>query len=195
MRSILKYFFLKLGGRRIKSDYLNAKEEFVRELEFKKKYKHTLADYFVHPTAILEDPSLITIECGTEIFDYVIIRTQKNKVNIGRNTQINPFTVIYGGSGVSIGSNVMIAPHCMIASGNHDFKQTQFPMRFAGSLSKGPIVIEDNVWIGANCTITDGVRIGKESVVAANSVVTKDVEPWSIVSGVPAVKISSRLPK
>lgn len=148
--------------------------------------------YFVHKSAILEKKELITIKKSAEIQEYVIIRTFENTVSIGEFTQINPFTVIYGGSGVSIGNNVMIAPHCMIAAGDHDFQQTERPMRFAGSISKGPIVIEDNVWIGANCTITSGVRIGRDAVVAANSVVTKDVNPYEIVGGVPAKLIGNR---
>lgn len=148
--------------------------------------------YFIHKTSILEDRKLINIKKFAEIQDYVIIRTFKNPVQIGEYTQINPFTVIYGGSGVYIGDNVMIAPHCMIAAGDHDFKQIDKPIRHAGSLSKGPIVIGDGVWIGANVTITDGVTLGHDAVVAAGSVVTKDVAPFDIVGGVPAKVIANR---
>lgn len=155
-------------------------------------FKMVRRGYFVHPTAVLEDRKLIRIKRRAEINDHVIIRTFVNPVLVGEYSQINPFTVIYGGSGVFIGDNVMIAPHCMIAAGDHDYKQTDKPIRFAGSITKGPIVIEDNVWIGANCTITDGVRIGRDSVVAANSVVTRDVAPFDIVGGVPAKVIGNR---
>lgn len=148
---------------------------------------------YVHKAAQLERRELITIGRNAEIKDYVIIRTYENPVTVGEYSQLNPFTVIYGGTGVRIGNNVMIAPHCMIASGNHDYIQTDVPMRFAGNLTKGPIVIEDNVWIGANSTIADGVRIGRDAVVAANSLVNKDVEPYSIVGGVPAKAIGHRL--
>jgi len=148
--------------------------------------------YTVHKTAQLEKKDLIQIKPNALITDYVIIRTYENKVVIGEYAQIGPFTVIYGGSGVSIGKNVMIAPHCVIAAGDHDFKQTEVPIRFAGNISKGPIIIEDNVWIGANCTITDGVKIGRDAVVAANSVVINDVEPYTIVGGVPAKQIANR---
>jgi len=146
----------------------------------------------IRPTAILEPRRLIKIGHKALICDYVIIRSPENPVVIGAFCQINPFTVIYGGSGVHIGDNVMIAPHCMIAAGDHDFRQIEKPIRFAGNLSKGPIVIEDNVWIGANCTITDGVRIGRDAVVGAGSVVTHDVAPYDIVAGVPARVIGNR---
>ena len=147
---------------------------------------------YISKTAILQNRRLISIKRFAEIQDFVIIRTFKNPVQIGEYTQINPFTVIYGGSGVYIGNNVMIAPHCMIVAGNHDFKQIDIPMRHAGNLTKGPIVIEDGAWIGANSTITDGVTIGHDSVVAAGSVVTKDVAPYDIVGGAPAHKIGNR---
>ena len=103
--------------------------------------------------------------------------------------------VIYGGSGVTIGSDVMIAPHCVLAAGNHDHTQLDQPMRSAPSISRGPIVIEDDVWIGAHCTITDGVTIGRGAVVGANSVVTRDVPAYAIVAGVPAKQIADRREK
>jgi acetyltransferase-like isoleucine patch superfamily enzyme len=148
--------------------------------------------FFIDKTASIKKRNLVVINDFAEIKEYVIIRTYENPVVIGKYTQLNPFTVIYGASGVYIGENVMIAPHCMIASGNHYFKQLEKPMRFAKHITKGTIVIEDNVWIGANVTITDGVRIGKDAVVAANSVVTVDVAPFDIVAGVPAKVIGNR---
>jgi maltose O-acetyltransferase len=146
--------------------------------------------YYVSPKAIIKAPHLV-IGTGSEIGDYVVIQSPSKKVTIGEYTQINHFTVIYGGE-VHIGNNVMIAPHVMIASGNHDFVQTEKPMRFAGDLTKGPIRIEDNVWIGSNCTITDGVTIGRDAVVGANSVVTRDVGAYDIVAGVPARLVRNR---
>jgi acetyltransferase-like isoleucine patch superfamily enzyme len=127
------------------------------------------------------------------VCEYVIVRAGDTPVEIGKFSQVGPFTVILGGSGVRIGDNVMIGPHCCLAAGNHDYRQVERPMRFAGDLSAGPIVVEDNVWIGANVTVTDGVRIGRDSVVAANSVVTRDVAPYDIVAGVPARVIGNRL--
>ncbi len=146
--------------------------------------------YYVSPRAIIKAPHL-TIGTGAEIGDYVVIQSPLGKVTIGEYTQINHFTVIYGGE-VHIGNNVMIAPHVMIAAGDHDYVQTDKPMRFAGDLTKGPIRIEDNVWIGSNCTITDGVTIGRDAVVGANSVVTKDVGAFDIVAGVPARLLRNR---
>ena len=167
--------------------YIRHPWKFFRRIT---KFKKT--NYSIHKTAQIEKKELVAIKDGAEIKDYVIIRTYRNPVVIGKYAQINPFTVLYGGSGIYIGDNVMIAPHCMIAAGDHDFKQLEKPIRFADSITKGPIYIEDNVWVGANVTITDGVRIGNDAVVAANSVITKDVAPFDIVGGVPAKVLGNR---
>ena len=151
---------------------------------------------FIHKTAILWNKEYITFGQDSEIWEYAIIRASKTgKVIIGSYSQIGPFTVIFGGAGVEIGNNVLIAPHCVIAAGNHDYKQTDKPMRFSGGISNGPIIIEDDVWIGANCTITDGVTIGEGAVIGANSVITHNVEPFDVVAGVPGKKISNRKKK
>ena len=148
--------------------------------------------YYISRSAIIQSKKNLIMDKRAEMQDYVIIKGTRNKVEIGKNSLINPFTIIYSGSGVTIGENVMIGPHCMIASGNHGFKQTKIPMRFAKDISSGPIIIGDDVWIGANSVITDGVKIGYEAVIAAGSVVTNDVKPWSIVGGVPAKVIGNR---
>jgi acetyltransferase-like isoleucine patch superfamily enzyme len=162
----------------------------VQVLEYKWKMKY---GYFIHSTAKLENRKLVKIGKFSEIQEYVIIRTFKSHVNIGKYSQINPYTVVYGESEIEIGDNVMIAPHCMIASGNHDYRQLDKPMRHGGELSKGKIVIEDGVWIGANSTITDGVNIGHDAVISANSVVISNVKPFDVVGGVPAKFISNRI--
>lgn len=147
----------------------------------------------VHRTASLPRGAGIRLGRRALICEHVIIRAGETPVEIGAFAQVGPFTVIFGGSGVRIGDNVMIGPHTCIASGSHDFHQVVRPMRFAGDTSKGPIVIEDNVWIGANVTITDGVRVGRDAVIGAGSVVTNDVAPYDIVAGVPAKAIGNRL--
>ncbi len=127
----------------------------------------------------------IEIKSNVKIKDYVKIITYDGYVIIGENTSINPYTIIYGNGGVSIGKNVMIAAHCIIVSSNHNFSRSDIPMNQQGLSSKG-IIIEDNVWIGSGVKILDGVKIGSGSVIAAGAVVTKDVSQFSISAGVPA---------
>jgi acetyltransferase-like isoleucine patch superfamily enzyme len=159
---------------------------------FKKKYRQEQSRLnFIHKSALVEDYSTLKLHPTSEIWESVIIRSGV-EMELGENSQIGPYTVIFGGNEIRIGKNVIIAPHCVLAAGNHDYKQLNIPMRFAKSISDGPIIIEDNVWIGSNCTITDNVVIGREAVIAANSVVTKNVAPYDIVGGVPAKVIGNR---
>jgi len=111
-------------------------------------------------------------------------------IQIDHSTQINPYTTIYGD--VKIGKYVMIAPHVMLAGGGHGYNDISVPMIYQDSTSKGGIVIEDDVWIGANSTIVDGVTIGKGAIIAAGSVVITDVIPYEIVGGIPAKRIKMR---
>lgn len=185
MSSKIKSFYRLIHSK----GFVKAMNYFFGFISYRYKMK---SGYFISRTAILDNRNLVIIGKNAEIQDFVIIKSFQNQVRIGKNTQINPFTVIYGGSGVFIGDDVMIAPHCMIAAGNHDFKQTDKPMRHAGSITRGPIIIEDDVWIGANCTITDGVRVGKGAVIGANTVVVKDVAPYEIIGGGVGKKIGLR---
>jgi acetyltransferase-like isoleucine patch superfamily enzyme len=155
-------------------------------------YKISCKDFkfgsFIHPFASIGNHNLLSI--GRNVYINHNVTVWGNIITIGDNTQINPNTVLYGN--IEIGKNVMIAPNCMIAGGNHNFSDTTTPIRFQGDNSKG-IVIEDDVWIGANCVILDGVTIKKGSVIGAASVVTKDIDEYSIVIGNPAKTIKKRI--
>ncbi|MBT2724003.1 acyltransferase [Bacillus sp. ISL-46] len=93
---------------------------------------------------------------------------------------------------ISIGNNVMLGPNVSMSSENHIYINTEKPIKEQGVERKG-IFIEDDCWIGTGAIILDGVRIGRGSVVAAGSVVTKDIPPYSIVAGIPAKIIKSRI--
>jgi acetyltransferase-like isoleucine patch superfamily enzyme len=149
--------------------------------------------YYVHSTARISLKRNVLIGKNSEIQEHVIIRVYNSKLKIGSNTQINPFTVIYGCRDISIGDDVMIAPHCMIVSGNHNYKQVTVPMRHAKEISSGEIIIGNGAWIGANCTITDGVKIGSNAIVAANSVVLNDIGDFDVYAGCPAKFIYNRM--
>lgn len=92
-----------------------------------------------------------------------------------------------------IGKYVMMAPEIHIVANNHKFDNTVTPMCFQHSIEgKTPTVIEDDCWVGVRAIFTPGHTIGKGSIIAAGSVVTKDVEPYSIVGGNPAKLIRKR---
>jgi acetyltransferase-like isoleucine patch superfamily enzyme len=155
--------------------------------------KITVDDYGIHRSAIIYRRENCDIHRKALICEGVLIRAPHRKVRIGAYSQVGPYTVIFDGADVSIGDNVMIAPHCTIAPGSHNFKQLELPMRHARDLQATPIIIEDGCWIGANCCILDGVTIGHDSVVGAGSVVTRSLPPYAIAHGVPARIVASRL--
>lgn len=124
------------------------------------------------------------------VFSDVYLLNNKG-LSTGSNVSIHPFGYIDSKGTVTIGNNVSIAEGCSIISFNHGFDSLDEPIKYQ-PIHKKPIVIEDDVWIGANATILGGVTVQHGSIVAAGAVVTKDTEPYDIVAGVPAKAIGNR---
>lgn len=93
---------------------------------------------------------------------------------------------------VRIGDDVMMGPNVSIYTRNHAFERTDVPMNTQGVSEEKPVVIENNVWIGANSIILPGVTISKGAIIGAGAVVTKDVPEYAIVGGNPAKVIKYR---
>jgi len=108
-------------------------------------------------------------------------------ISVGRNVFINQNCTFYDLGGLALADDVMIGPNVSLITSGHPIEPTQ---RRAGVTAK-PIAIERNVWIAAGATIIGGVTVGENSVVAAGSVVTKDVPPNTLVGGNPARAIRS----
>ena len=105
---------------------------------------------------------------------------------IGNNTTIGWFTLIDARGGIYIGNKVTIASYVKLITGTHNTKTPNFEANFC------PIVIDDYVWICTGATVCANVHIGEGAVIAAGAVVTNDIEPYTIVGGVPAKKIGER---
>lgn len=124
----------------------------------------------------------INIEKGA-IFD--------STIEIGNNSGIGIDCKLYGK--VIIGDNVMMGPEVFIYTSNHNFNDLTRPMCEQGHEAERPVTIGNDVWIGSRVTILPGVRVGNGAIIGAGSIVTKDVEDFSIVAGNPARKKGSRL--
>jgi len=112
-------------------------------------------------------------------------------LRIGNNSNIGRYSYVGCSGLITIGDNVMVSPRVSFYAENHKFGDTNRPIRDQG-ITREPIVIEDDCWIASGAIILAGVKVGKGSIVAAGSVVTKDVPPFSVVAGSPARIIRSR---
>jgi acetyltransferase-like isoleucine patch superfamily enzyme len=108
------------------------------------------------------------------------------RITIGAGTFLNQGVMIASAELVEIGEHCMFANGCFVTDSSHRFDDLETPVTWQGFTSKGPTRIGDNVWCGAHVVVTSGVTIGRRSVIGANSVVTRDIPPYSIAAGAPA---------
>lgn len=112
-------------------------------------------------------------------------------VSLGNYSSLN--RGCWMGNDTVLGDHVMMGPEVVILSGSHNFERTDIPMVLQGAPVRDPVVIGNDVWIGTRTIILPGVRIGDHAIIGAGSVVTRDVEDWSIVAGNPARLIKKRV--
>jgi acetyltransferase-like isoleucine patch superfamily enzyme len=136
-------------------------------------YKYVYHLRYVHKTVYFGGPSSISPD-----------------IIAGKYVYFGPHCNI--GPNVSIGEYTMLANNVSIIGGDHEYKRVGTPIIFSGRGKSSKTQIGIDCWIGAHSIIMRGVIIGDGSIVAAGSVVTKDVEPYSIYGGVPAKKIKNR---
>ena len=112
-------------------------------------------------------------------------------ITIGAYTAIGAYSYIGAAGGVYIGSNVLFGQRVSVHAENHAFDRLDLPIREQG-VTRAGVRIEDDCWIGSHSIILDGVTVGQGAVVAAGSVVTRDVPPGMVVAGVPAQVLRRR---
>lgn len=124
------------------------------------------------------------------LIDYKVYMRYLKNIELGDNVAINRgcqfYTSVNLGKKIRIGNNVKISPNTKFYGAAHDYKLESMPD------IADDIIIEDNCWICADCTILQGVRIGRGSIIGAGSVVTKDIPAYSVAVGNPAKVIKKR---
>ncbi|MDR9760101.1 acyltransferase [Rhizobium redzepovicii] len=158
----------------------------ARKAELRRSYGAELAEtsYIAENAAIFTE-SLAMGE-RSWIAGHALVR---GDLILGDDCSINPYACVSGK--VTCGNGVRIASHASIVGFNHGFDDPDRPIHRQGVVSIG-IVIGDDVWIGANCVILDGVTIGNGAVIAAGAVVTQDIPALSLAGGVPAKVLRRR---
>ncbi|PZM08498.1 acyltransferase [Rhizobium tubonense] len=121
----------------------------------------------------------------------VVIDAQSGRIEIGDHVSLNDHAVLLGHGGITIGNDVRIAANVVVASFDHNFDDVSTPIRLQGVTGK-PIVIEEDVWIGAGAKILGGSHIGKGCVIGANAVVKGPTIPFGIYVGNPAYLLKMR---
>ncbi|MBK8893855.1 MAG: maltose O-acetyltransferase [Propionivibrio sp.] len=144
-----------------------------------------------HPVRYWIFKALLKHLGANSMVDYETYFRYPWKISIGNNVSINRGceffgSMVAGGAHISIGNHCTLAPHVRVLSATHDYRRLDLPDQ-AKSVSIG-----NYVWIGAGATILPGITIGDGAVIAACSVVTHDVTPFSIVAGNPARFIRRR---
>ncbi|MGG1637090.1 acyltransferase [Paenibacillus sp. NRS-1760] len=123
--------------------------------------------------------------------DYKTYFRYPTKISIGNNVWINRGCQLYGSyyikdAEIVLGNNIALGPNVIIFSASHDYRYLNLPD------TAGSVIINNNVWVGGNTIILPGVVIGEGAVVGAGSIVTKNIPPYSIAIGSPAVVIKRR---
>jgi len=120
-----------------------------------------------------------------KVHENAFLDAYSGQIILGTNVYIGHSSIICGHGSLTIGDNTMISGLCYVIPANHIFIDSEIPLRYQGETRRG-IIIGKNVWVGAGCTILDGVSIGDNAVVGAGSVVSRDIPPWAVALGIPA---------
>lgn len=118
---------------------------------------------------------------------------ESGRIAIGGGTFVNAGAMIAAAERVQIGEHCMLANGVVVTDADHRFDDPHKPVPWQGFAVKGPTIIGDNVWLGANSVVTSGVTIGRRCVIGANSTVTRDIPASSIAVGSPAQVVGSTL--
>jgi acetyltransferase-like isoleucine patch superfamily enzyme len=138
----------------------------------------------------------IDLGAGVLIGAYSLIRSSTamhvgEGMTIGRNSACDAFSFFGAGGRITIGKDVIMGQHVCFHAESHNHENTDMPIRTQG-VTRKPIVIEDDCWIGANVTFLGNAHVAHGSIVGAGAVVNKRFPPFSIIAGVPAVVVRSR---
>ncbi len=171
---------------------------FGRHLTLRHPHKIRLGancvlDDFVVLDAKGESPEGIELGDNVYIGRNTVLSCKDGSISIGDYSNIAANCSLLSESRIKLGKYVFIAGHCyIVAGGNHRFDDLSKPIMFQPSISKGGVIIEDDVWVGAGCVILDGVHIGRGSVIGAGSILTQPVPEYSVVIGSRAVRRRDR---
>lgn len=146
----------------------------------------------LEPSAKLVAPYLVSVGSSVHICEHAWLNAKDDRgdglptLRIGGGTYIGRFVHINAWRDVTIGDQVLIADRVFISDCGHQYVDTTRPVALQDDLFLGPVHLRDGCWIGVGAVILPGVTVGRNAVVAANAVVSKDVPDYAVVGGIPA---------
>ena len=198
IRNYIFNYLIKLFYKVINSDeYINYKLRNKTEFYSKLKFCFIGKNVSIAENAIIMNPQYISIgdnfvsmyNLRIEAWDKYREQEFSPEIKIGNNVIVNTDVHIGCINKIIIGNNVLLASRIYISDHSHgqvNNEELNVAPTARKLFSKGPVTIEDNVWVGEGVCIMPGVTIGKNSIVGANAVVSKNVPPNVVVAGIPA---------
>ena len=180
-----EYFIAKIPGR-VGNNF--------RNFYFKRRFSSVFENNRFETGIRVEYPKNIKIGSNSYYgLGCKIYASENSSVEIGSNISFNSNVMVNarGVGQIEIGNNVLIGPNVVIRSNNHNYDDIHVPIIQQG-MKDGYIIIKDDVWISSNCVVLPNCIIGEGAIVAAGAVVTNNIEPYSIVGGIPAKIIGRR---
>lgn len=166
--------------------------EYTTQLH-KRRFRTFGVNSLLAPSITLINPKFISIGAYSSIMRGCVLETcpcsQTPEIRIGNHVSLGEYSHITAAANVRIGNGVLTGRYVLITDNAHGASQRdvlETPPLLRSVVTKGPVIIEDNVWIGDKATILSNVHIGRGAVIGANAVVTKDVPAYAVVGGNPA---------
>lgn len=194
LQRVIRFVLKKRKFLHIVSRVIEKVESKIRMLYYKKILGGYDSNFSIGPNIVMNNPQCVyfgkNVGVGANTYFGPVIEymgvVYNPKIVIGEGTWIGKNCSIAAINRVEVGKHVLFAGHVHITDHSHGYEDITNPMAVQRLTSKGPVVIEDDCWLGFSCEILSGVHVGKHSVVAARAVITKDVPAYSIVAGNPA---------
>ena len=173
--SLIRYVFIKIMH---KFYFLGWPVKFARNIDF----LNTDYIYIGNHTSIDSQCEIVVIKEHINEIDF----QEAPVIKIGKRVGVGKGTLIYGAKSVNIEDYVMISPYCLISDYDHQYTNTDKPIVNQPLTKIQPVLIKEGSWIGSHTVILSGVTIGKNCVIGAGSVITKNIPDFSVAVGTPA---------
>jgi acetyltransferase-like isoleucine patch superfamily enzyme len=159
------------------------------------RFRQLIRGVYIEPGLMLTAGGEVLLEPGVVVQRGATLATRPgSKLAIGGESRIGPDIVISVAEQVTLGRSVLTAARCYISDHNHQFSDPERPVLQQGMTPPRPVSIGDGSWLGINVCILAGVSLGRNCVVAANSVVTTSFPDYSVIGGAPARLLRSTTP-